>query len=820
MTMLDAGKAVAPLSDPIFSQALFHALPEFVWVRDLDGKYLAANPAYCNFIGKSEAEVVGASCEEFFPPAVAEDFRARDRAAAEAPETYRYEAWVEGANARRMCAEILKVPLRLEEGQLVGVLGIARDISDRQRAEAIQRDREELYRHFFEESKAIMLLIDPEGGRIVDANHAACAYYGYSHAELTQLRISDLNTLSPAETRREMQLAKEQSRSQFYFQHRVRGGGIRDVEVHSGPFVAMGRDLLYSIVHDISEQRRAETQKRMAESIFAHGHDGIVITDANERILDVNQAFCDLTGYLREEVVGKTPRILNSGRHGMDYYAAMWKSLRVKGHWQGEIWNRKKDGEIYAERLTITAVRDSSGEIGNFVGVFSDITETKRQAKQLDEITYYDALTRLPNRKLLNDYFKVAQDHADESGRMLVLACLDLDGFKAINDAKGHSTGDQLLATVAKRLKKSLRAEDTVARRGGDEFVVLLRDLDSIEEGEHALQRLLEAVAEPLPLDGETATLTASIGYTLYPADGGDLDTLLRHADQAMYHAKELGRNRLHLFDPEHGRLVKIHRDVRMQIEGALEHDELVLHYQPKVDMRAGKVLGAEALVRWNHPTRGMLSPGAFLPHIEHSDLIVRVGDWVLEEALRQMSEWQKQGLVMPVSVNVAPRQLQTRDFCRHLAERLAAYPDLPRGCLQLEVLESTALDDVARIGEIIQECRALGVTVALDDFGTGYSTLTYLKRIPADLLKIDTSFVRDMREDPEAEAIVEAVIGLAEAFKRTVIAEGAETAEDCAMLLRMGCDVAQGYGIAKPMPARDLPSWVEEFQPDPRWQS
>jgi EAL domain-containing protein (putative c-di-GMP-specific phosphodiesterase class I) len=255
-----------------------------------------------------------------------------------------------------------------------------------------------------------------------------------------------------------------------------------------------------------------------------------------------------------------------------------------------------------------------------------------------------------------------------------------------------------------------------------------------------------------------------------------------------------------------------------MQIEGALERNELVLYYQPKVDMRTGCVLGAEALIRWNHPERGVLGPGAFLPHIEDSDLIVKVGAWVLEEALRQMAEWHRSGLHLPVSVNVAPRQLQTPDFCERLAQLIASHPELPRDILQLEVLESTALDDMKRIGEIIQQCRELGVTVALDDFGTGYSTLTYLKRIPADQLKIDKSFVGDMLGDPEARAIVEAVIGLAEAFKRTVIAEGAETPEHCAMLLRMGCDVAQGYGIAKPMPSADLPGWVEAFKPHPLW--
>jgi diguanylate cyclase (GGDEF)-like protein/PAS domain S-box-containing protein len=819
---------------------------------------------------------------------------------------------------------------------------------ERRRIDAL-RASEERYRAFFTASRAVMLLVDPEDGRIIDANAAACRYYGYSPERIRELRISDINMLPPDQVAAEMRRAREQSRDHFYFPHRLADGSIRQVKVLSGPFEVGQHRLLYSIIHDITEQRlaeaklaesealyrnvvnqvqdviyqadhegnwtflnsawecltgysipeslgrnylefihpddhpiavralaeiragqsdilhtevriahrdggyrliegsvrlrspldercvaqvgtvgtlrdvtekrEAEEQQRLAASVFDHAHDGIVITDAHERILDVNDTFCELTGYSRDEILGKTPRVLSSGRQSPDFYANMWASLRENGTWQGEIWNRRKTGESYAELLTITAVRAPSGAISNYVGVFSDITQSKRHKQELEKAAHYDTLTGLPNRLMLGDRFAAALTEAGASGTMLAIACLDLDGFKALNDSLGHRNGDLLLKAMAHRLSTSVRKGDTVARLGGDEFVMLLGGLSSIEEGERELQRILKAIADPLSLDGHEVAVTASIGFTFSPSDGDDADTLLRHADQAMYHAKELGRNRIHLFDPEHGRRVQAHRDVRVQIEHALEHHELVLYYQPKVDMRTARVLGAEALIRWKHPERGVLGPGAFLPQIEDSDLIVKVGDWVLDEALRQMAEWHRHGLSLPVSVNVAPRQLQTPDFCEQLARKLAAYPDMPRGILQLEVLESTALDDMKRIGEIIQDCRELGVTVALDDFGTGYSTLTYLKRLPADQLKIDKSFVGDMLADPEARAIVEAVIGLAEAFKRTVIAEGAETPEHCAMLMAMGCHMAQGYGIAKPMPAAEMPSWVERFRPHPLWQ-
>ncbi|MNX10867.1 Cyclic di-GMP phosphodiesterase Gmr [compost metagenome] len=932
-----------------FFRTLYLSMPEFVWMRDLQGRYLAANPSYCALMGKAESEIIGRMIGDFFPEDVSRELLRQDHETAESAQPRSYETKIVGGGGRQILADIIKVAVRHADGTLFGILGIARDIADRHRSEALLRASEARYRGFFSDSRAVMLLVDPDDGRIVDANAAACAYYGYDAERIRELNISDINTLTPDEIAREMQLARAQARDHFYFSHRLSDGRIRQVEVLSGPFEVDERGLLYSIVHDITEQRLAETRvaesealyrnvvnqvqdviyqadtegrwtflnpawehitgyalseslgrsfldfihpddhahalnayerlvegtidtfntevrllhrdggerhiegsmrliclpedgqpviagisgtlrdvtenrkaeelQRLANSVFDHAHDGIVITDARERILDVNDTFCAQTGYSREELIGKTPRLLSSGRQSAAFYSRMWQRIHDLGHWRGEIWNRRKNGELYAELLTITAVRTATGEVSHYVGVTSDITQSKRHQEELDAAVHHDTLTGLPNRLLLGDRLASALEQATPTA-MVGIACLDLDGFKALNDTMGHRAGNKVLKAMARRLERGLKPEDTVARPGGDEFILLVGGIATLEDGEREFQRILSLLSEPLQVGGETVDLTASIGFTLYPTDGDDADTLLRHADQAMYHAKELGRNRIHRFDPEHGRRVQVHRDVRVQIESALERQELVLFYQPKVDMRTGQVLGAEALVRWNHPERGLLGPGAFLPHIEESDLIVKVGEWVLEEALRQMGVWHRNGLHLPVSVNVAPRQLQTPDFCERLAERIAGYPELPSGTLQLEVLESTALDDMKRIGEIIQDCRALGVPVALDDFGTGYSTLTYLKRLPADQLKIDKSFVGDMLGDPGARAIVEAVIGLADAFKRTVIAEGAETPEHCAMLMRMGCDVAQGYGIAKPMPAAELPGWVAAFRPHPLWGS
>ncbi len=569
---------------------------------------------------------------------------------------------------------------------------------------------------------------------------------------------------------------------------------------------------------DITEQKAAESRLKLAASVFSHAHEGILITDATAQILEVNSTFTRITGYSREEVLGQNARILKSGRQGPEFYSAMWQDLTTRGYWSGELWNRHKKGDLYAEKLSIAAVRDSDDGSLHYVALFSDITELKKHQQQLEHMAHYDALTGIPNRVLLGDRLQQAIAQSRRHQRGLAVAYLDIDGFKEVNDAHGHETGDQLLICIAQRLRDALREGDTLARLGGDEFVAVLTAIDSRHECESVLSRLLQAAATPIKVRQHTLQLSASLGVTLFPQDGSDPDTLLRHADQAMYQAKRAGKNRYHLFDPEEDRQTQAHRKSIEHIEQALERQEFELYFQPKVNMRTGAVIGAEALIRWRHPDRGLISPGEFLPLIEGSDLVARIGDWVLESALTQMTAWHAQGLDLAISVNIAAYHLQQEDFLPRLRAKLAAYGDVRPDRLELEVVESAALEGIAQISRLIEECRMLGVQFSLDDFGTGYSSLTYLRRLPASVLKIDQSFVRDMLWDSEDLAIVEGVIGLAAAFRRVVIAEGVETAEHGELLLRLGCDLAQGYGIARPMPAAELPGWIASWRPDPAW--
>jgi diguanylate cyclase (GGDEF)-like protein len=511
--------------------------------------------------------------------------------------------------------------------------------------------------------------------------------------------------------------------------------------------------------------------------------------------------------------------MLSSGRQDKVFYEGLWRALLEQGHWSGEIWNRRKDGEVFAELLTISAVRDAQGSTQHYVALFSDITAIKEHQNKLDRMAHFDALTNLPNRLLLADRLQQGLAQAARRGQTLAVAYLDLDGFKSVNDRYGHDVGDQLLVALASRMKQALREGDTLARLGGDEFVAVLSDLTEAQASVPLLNRLLAAAAQPVSVGSLTVQVSASLGVTFYSqANEIEPDQLLRQADQAMYQAKVAGKNRYHVFDAAHDNDLRGHHESLERIRLALAHGEFVLHYQPKVNMRSGVVVGAEALIRWQHPDRGLLAPAVFLPVIENDALAIAIGEWVIDTALTQMERWHAAGLDMGVSVNVGARQLQQANFVERLQTQLAAHPNVPANLLELEVLETSALEDINQVSQVIEACAALGVAFALDDFGTGYSSLTYLKRLRVGLLKIDQSFVRDMLDDPDDLAILQGVIGLAAAFRRDVIAEGVETIAHGSLLLHLGCELAQGFGIARPMPGEQLPAWIAAWKPDAAW--
>ena len=577
--------------------------------------------------------------------------------------------------------------------------------------------------------------------------------------------------------------------------------------------VKIAANEVLGISRNVTDRLRAQETQRLAASVFDTANEGIFITDATLHIVQVNPAFTHITGLNVDEVLG-----LDLTRLGLDAnedtYRELLRTLQHHGEWKGEVWSRRKNGEVFMARLSLTALANPKGQIGHHVGVFSDVSALKAHEEEMLHIAYHDALTGLPNRRLLADQMKVAVSRALRGERFMAVCYFDLDDFKHINDAHGHEAGDQVLTTVARRLQAELRAEDTLARLGGDEFVALISDLENVSECEALAQRLLTAVGGAIDLGHTVVRVTASIGIALYPQDDVSPDTLLRHADQAMCRAKEAGRNRFHVFAADNDRDARSRRDLVHRLRQALTQHELRLYYQPKVNLRTGEVLGVEALIRWQHPEQGLLPPAAFLNDLLDGDLEIDVGNWVIDEAIRQWCAWRDAGQrVATVSVNVSSHQLLKPGFVDALSAALRRHSGFEPQALQLEILESAAITEIDHAAQVMRQCLDLGVGFALDDFGTGYSSLSHFRRLPVDTLKIDQSFVRGMLSSPDDRGIVAAVVHMAKAFNRHVVAEGVETPAHGQALQELGCDVAQGYAIARPMPAADVPAWCVGWQ-------
>ena len=584
---------------------------------------------------------------------------------------------------------------------------------------------------------------------------------------------------------------------------------------------------------DITMRRKLTSQLQDRElkfqALFDNSMDAVLLTSPDGTVLAVNQAACRLFDLSEAQIIARgrmgradpaDPRLqeLLVQRQQRGQAAGLLTMVRGDGsHFTAEI-SSSIYGDSEGRQYSSMIVRDITERLRSQAELEAANAQMRRINEQLAEVAHFDMLTHLPNRVLLADRLQQAMAHCVRRNKSLAVAFLDLDGFKDINDRYGHAAGDEFLVAIAKRLRSALRDGDTLARIGGDEFVAVMTDLTAEQDCEPLLLRLLQVAAEPLLVNGQSLQVSASIGVTIYPQDGSSSEQLIRHADQAMYLAKQAGKNRFHLFDVASDAAIRIKRESLEQIATAIAQRELVLYYQPQVNMQTGEVVGMEALVRWLHPQRGLLAPSQFLPVIEDHDMAIAIGERVLDMALSQMAQWLAVGLRMPVSVNVFSKQFQQEDFVHKLRQALAAHPSVPSSALELEIVETSALQDMAQVSGLMHACAELGVRFALDDFGTGYSSLTYLKKLPAELLKIDQSFVRDMLDDRDDLAIVQGVVGLSKAFNRKVIAEGVETVAHGRKLLAMGCVLGQGYGIARPMPAQQVPGWLDQWRAQQPW--
>jgi diguanylate cyclase (GGDEF)-like protein/PAS domain S-box-containing protein len=580
-------------------------------------------------------------------------------------------------------------------------------------------------------------------------------------------------------------------------------------EVHA--FDEDARRLLEEMADDISFALDGFDRKaslKLAAEVFEQGKEGIMITDTRGNIVRVNHAFSEISGYSEAEALGQNAGMLSSERQSKAFYRRMWQAIDASGHWQGEIWNRRKDGQIYLEWLAISRVLNAEGTPSHYVGIFSDITQHKEAEARIQRLAHFDALTGLPNRTLLNDRARHTISMAQRNRGSLAVLCIDLDHFKNINDTLGHGVGDELLIEIAKRLRTLVREEDTLSRQGGDEFIVVLPGADA-DGAARVAEKLLAAVAVTCKVDTHELVITPSIGIAMYPSDGEEFGTLSKCADTAMYRAKQSGRNTFCFFTPE----MQEHSVRRLQLEGALRHalerNELQLHYQPQIALHDDSIVGAEALLRWQHPELGAISPAEFIPIAEESGLILSIGEWVLRTAVRQMKAWLDAGIAPTViAVNLSAVQFRQAHLSE-LIEQILGDEGLPSRHLELELTEGVAMDDPLVAITVMDDLHARGIRMAIDDFGTGYSSLSYLKRFQVYKLKIDQSFVRDITTDPEDKAIVSAVIRLAEGLGLRTIAEGVETEEQLAFLRAQGCQEVQGYFYSRPLPATDFAAFA-----------
>ncbi|MHA4870756.1 bifunctional diguanylate cyclase/phosphodiesterase [Duganella sp. PWIR1] len=555
---------------------------------------------------------------------------------------------------------------------------------------------------------------------------------------------------------------------------------------------------------DITERKEAEEKLRLSATVIEHIADGVVVLDAQGTIVAVNPAFTLITGYSEEEAIGKDRTLTRSGRQDPGFYDDMWQEQLEQGFWRGELWNLRKNGELYLEFLTVSAVRDTSGATTHYVGVFSDITKAKESQEKLDHLAHHDPLTALPNRLLFHDRLQHALLRASRDGEQLALLFIDLDRFKNVNDTLGHHIGDELLKQVAKALQDRLREGDTLARLGGDEFIVLLEDIENQFGASQVAEKLVQMFEEPFMVAGHELFVTCSVGISLFPDDASDLNMLIRNADVAMYQAKARGRNGYSFYAPSMtGEGVERLR-LETFLRRSIEKDEIFLNYQPQVEIDTGRLIGVEALVRWNHPELGLVPPIRFIPLAEDTGFINQLGKWVLHEACRQMVRWEEAGLHVPkIAVNLSAKQFERGSIVNMVADILHDTGLAPQR-LQLEVTESVIMNTGDAL-VFINDLHSIGVALAIDDFGTGYSSLAYLKQLPVETLKIDRSFIKDISTDVNDEAIAIAIIQLGKSMNLSVIAEGVETEEQAAFLLRHGCNLAQGYFYSRPVSAGDM---------------
>jgi len=810
-------RAAALLRDSLaLRDRALEQVQEGVVLADAQRHVTFVNAAFEQLTGYARNELLGGNCSVLQGSRTSSQTAQAIRDCLAAQRPFRGEILNYRKDGGVFWNDLSITPIVDRQGNLLEFFGVQRDITaQREAAMALKRSQEQL---------SLVLKGTNDGvwdwdiaTNTIERSSAWYHMLGYQPGEVEFSRANDHGVVHPddlplvnAKLKETLAGPDERYTMEMRLKHRqghyisvlTRGFVLRDEQGHA--VRACGTTT------NLTEQKAKEAKIKLAAAVFIHSREGMTITDAQGCIIMVNKAFASITGYAEDEVLGKNPRVLSSGRHDSAYYSAMWQSIETEGHWEGEIWNRRKDGEIYCEWLSITAMRDGDGRISHYVGNFTDLSEVKAAESRVLWLSNYDVLTGLPNLALLRDRTEHSLSMVQRANEPLAMMMIGIDHFKSINDALGHEIGDQLLRSVAARLTESVRDQDTVARHSGKEFVLLLPGT-SPEGAAHVARDLLWTLAQPYLLNGHDVTVTASIGIASHPGNGSDFDSLFKCVEIAMHRAQTSGRDNFHFYSDEMYQAVVAHDQMLKALRSAAAQEQFSLVYQPLVDLQTGGISGMEALLRWHSPELGEVSPARFIPVAEESGLIKAIGEWVLQRACRDIRTWLDKGLAVPhVAVNVSSLQFRDADLVGHVKAALAQFRVDP-ALLYLEVTESALMDDVPRSEALLHELKGLGVRLSLDDFGTGYSSLSYLKRFPFDKVKIDQSFVRDITTDQSDTVIVKVIVSMAHGLGLRVIAEGVETEAQCEIMRTSVCDEIQGYFFSRPITAQAIEEILTE---------
>ncbi len=801
-------------------QSIVESLPLFVYRIDTEGRLTYVNPALKKHLQLSDQQLLGKTAYDFYPERLAQKYRSDDQEVISSRNTlHEIEENIDPNSQQIQFVEVIKTPVLGKKEQVIGIQGIFWDISQRFLKEQEQKQQENLLTTIAEHSPDFVILLDKQ----LNVVYINRTIKGVDKNSIMGKYLPDLAEGQKEEVEQQLKNTLSTHQMSCYKTHyRAPDGQLHFFETRV-THIASANDIaqLHLTSRDVTEHLLHDQQLQEAAAVFTHASEAIVIIDYYGEITNANQAFSLLSGLSLSQVLGRQFKIILGESTSEERYEEILKIITQKGFWQGEQEIITPANKALSVRVAASAIRNEENIIHSYVILVTDITQQKKHQHQLERIAHYDALTGLPNRYLLSIRLGQYMQAASRHNKRLAVLYIDLDGFKEINDRFGHQTGDSVLIEVSSKINKTLSKKDTIARLGGDEFVIIIPDIDDHRDMTDYFKRILGTFKKPIESNKGKQELSASLGITFFPQQySADADHLIRQADTAMYQAKLHGKNRFEYFDVEKDKLQRNSSETISQLQTALQTDAFRLFYQPKVDMKHGSIIGVEALLRWQHPLHGLLTPDSFLSAASDNPLAIDIDNWVITHTLSQISQWRKQGINIPVSINISIQRLEFKKFPEMLTSILRFFPMVPAQSITFEILESSAVRDTSQASKSIQACRALGVQFSLDDFGTGFSTLNFLKDLPAEELKIDRSFIRDMLSDEDDLSIIRGILGLAEAFKKNVVAEGVESEAHGNALIQLNCSHAQGYAIAKPMPAEEFIRWTKTWRPYTSWKT